>query len=1478
MLEEEQLQTKPPAHFISPLLQRQAASQDEKLQTKPPAHFISPLLQRQGASQDGELQTKPPAHFISPLLQRQGASQQEELQTKPPAHFISPLLQRQGASQQEELPMKPMVQLRLSARGITATSDLETSIQKSRGSGQPLADEIKQPMEQAFGADFNAVRIHTDAKSDKLNKSIQARAFTTGQDVFFRQGEYSPGSNSGKELLAHELTHVIQQNGGAVQPKSFPNQAIKKNKIQAKALVTSPPSQQPQQQDIPQPQPEQDNQGEPEQAALKPDTQNQQEQGQAQGNQSIAATPPADEGGSVNPPPAEGGSPIAGENQGGQVNAPVNQQAIPISAEDPGQILEQLKNTPPTQAFPTYTEAETASAQALENQRQQLQASIPEIPAPTGLSPQTNVDIANNSAQVSAPSTKQPQAQGQPNPVADSVGAQVSGFSGLFSAISQPHQNQDSNQVNTSAGERPKLNLTGEADPSQMNAEQTTSSVQVQEAKTQATSSISRDFGENNIFPQASNETIKANKEISKLAPPSSKGGEVPTIPSEIVDGLNQGLTPYYQSKIAPEQEKYIAGKQKFDIDSTDAKQSAKDEIKNLNQETTNKQIDAKKLAQQEVTQAKQDWKKELDTTEKDYQQKAGKATKEQRKKVEDEKAKGEAQADQHLKQAEQKAEAEKKKAEQEEAKKKEEAEKEKEKESNKSGWDKFWGGVKSFFSSIVEGLKKAINFIYDNLRKAVKFIFEAAKKLAMAAIDLARNVIVGIIKGLGEILKGLVQVVFAAFPEISKKFTNAIDKAVNKATEVVNAAADLLKKAVSGVLDFLAKTLDTLLGLVQSLYNGALTVIGMLIRGEFAELAKRFGNLIEGAKAMPPQFEIAGIEELMGGDVDLDKSLKPEELAQAQAAGVSIPGMAGENTPQTGEASKMPSAPWTEENVGVDAVEDNMELSPELTEELMQQTQGEGEMILAESQDESRSMNAIMSEATGGQQVGAEQEPQEIPDGLTPKQRASIKWELMKQGIKQWFADNWPKLLAGLIAAAAVIIAAIVASGGAVLAALPIIMEILTVVFAAEAIAKIGGYVRDYLSKSWDGDIPGGGKSLAKALAAGAIELIMLLTFEAGKLAAKGAKAAAKGAKAAAKGAANLARKAFRGVIKGIKYVIEKGKVLFKGIAGSGVGKQFKRLKDLGKGLLERMRFKAFRIRVANGRFRLEGLINPWILLASGELRHIDQAGLQASTTGSRNPGDAVTTLAGDAGTVVSNVNNLTPAEITTLVNQGGNQVATLSGQLAGDNTLLLDLLNRTRSTGELSNFLNLAGGAGQANRLLNVLNIVTSGDHTRLNRLLQLANGSPVEFRRLANRTLALNGRTPAPTIPAPPAVTIPGGGNGANMIHFIDGHTLQHLNIPARIPKPSTTLWPRGTTPTNISNYLDEAIRELDRVGRLPSPGTPEVVRIPSGVEVQVGVRLDPSGSGIVYGQFFPTANNGFETISRQEMRAIWDIFRP
>ena len=100
-----------------------------------------------------------------------------------------------------------------SSGGIAATPQVEATIHQAHGSGQAIPAPVRTPLEQALGADFRGVRVHTDARADHLNRSLQARAFTTGHDIFFRRGEYNPGGSGGREVLAHELTHVVQQNG-----------------------------------------------------------------------------------------------------------------------------------------------------------------------------------------------------------------------------------------------------------------------------------------------------------------------------------------------------------------------------------------------------------------------------------------------------------------------------------------------------------------------------------------------------------------------------------------------------------------------------------------------------------------------------------------------------------------------------------------------------------------------------------------------------------------------------------------------------------------------------------------------------------------------------------------------------------------------------------------------------------------------------------------------------------------------------------------------------------------------------------------------------------------------------------------------------------------------------------------------------------------------------------------------------------------
>lgn len=131
--------------------------------------------------------------------------------------------------QKASQPQHTMIQNHLSNRAIQRLlvqrtgggpteldDDTADRINRARGGGQTLDTTIQQKMGEAMDSDFSGVNVHTGNDAHELNDQLGARAFTTGQDIFFRSGEYNPQSSGGQELLAHELTHVVQQSSGAV--------------------------------------------------------------------------------------------------------------------------------------------------------------------------------------------------------------------------------------------------------------------------------------------------------------------------------------------------------------------------------------------------------------------------------------------------------------------------------------------------------------------------------------------------------------------------------------------------------------------------------------------------------------------------------------------------------------------------------------------------------------------------------------------------------------------------------------------------------------------------------------------------------------------------------------------------------------------------------------------------------------------------------------------------------------------------------------------------------------------------------------------------------------------------------------------------------------------------------------------------------------------------------------------------------------
>ena len=126
-----------------------------------------------------------------------------------------------------ELPAKSIIQrsVAITGQNVSTDFDFESELNSAKGKGKPLDADLQRSMGQAMGADFSKVKIHTDAQSDQLNRSINSRAFATGNDVFVRRSESNLRNRKGKRLLAHELTHVVQQNGAQIQSAIMPSRA-----------------------------------------------------------------------------------------------------------------------------------------------------------------------------------------------------------------------------------------------------------------------------------------------------------------------------------------------------------------------------------------------------------------------------------------------------------------------------------------------------------------------------------------------------------------------------------------------------------------------------------------------------------------------------------------------------------------------------------------------------------------------------------------------------------------------------------------------------------------------------------------------------------------------------------------------------------------------------------------------------------------------------------------------------------------------------------------------------------------------------------------------------------------------------------------------------------------------------------------------------------------------------------------------------
>ena len=825
------------------------------------ARMPEPVLQRQEEAEEKEevaeeqLQTKPLAESITPLVQRQAEEGEEEEEELVQAKS---LLQRQ-AEEEEEEPVQAKARRNSTP---TVSTDLEGQLNRTQGSGQPLSESSRQFFEPRFGQDFGDVRIHADGQSAEAAKTIQAQAFTHKQDIYFGAGHYQPDTDKGKTLLAHELTHTVQQTGK--QP------AVNRDVISRRAATASEGITNPAETQVKTPESTalQQNETAPDQeldattSASIQDQQKETETPQTEAPEVAEERPldeeqpePAEKIDAATTPPPPSPAEVAGPAAvGGEAAA---EEAPPLlETDNPAELLGAITNAPATEALSTFNKAQAASQTVLDKEKTATETSLPKIKTPTGLSALASDQAPAKPEKAEAktpatPTTFEGEKSGTPADPNKAIlaptkieatqtfrGADRALLAAKVSDGADPSDakaalnniNLETGSVPQNLGSRPAVNTSGEADPAQADAFQVESQQKVSAAKGEARAQSNQDFGEKAVFPAPDDSVIEAKQKMESTTVSAEQQAMPQPIPAEVKGDIDQSMGANLKPALEQEQAQYADARQQHDTGKAEAEADTKAKTEALDEETKAKQQEEQAKVQQQVADHRKEWQGELDQVDQEFEAKSSKATTEQKARINSEKQKGQQEADGHFKQAE--TEAARKK---QEAKAKADQEKAKgEKESQG-----FFGWLGSKVANFIDGIKKAVNTIFEGLKKAVKFLFDKAKQLALAAIELARKAVVGLIKGLGTLLKGLVSVVFAAFPAIAKKINAKIDAAVNAATQAVNAAAAALKQGVAKLLDVLASVINGLLSVVQAAYNFALGAMSLIVKGEFGKLGQ---------------------------------------------------------------------------------------------------------------------------------------------------------------------------------------------------------------------------------------------------------------------------------------------------------------------------------------------------------------------------------------------------------------------------------------------------------------------------------------------------------------------------------------------------------------------------------------------------------------------------------------------------------------
>ncbi|NEP49071.1 MAG: DUF4157 domain-containing protein, partial [Moorea sp. SIO3C2] len=777
----------------------------------------------QNSMEDEEIQTKP----IGLQLQ----SDEEEIQTKPIA------LQLQ--SEEEEIQTKANP-----GQTPQVSPNLETKIQSRRGTGQPLPENTRAFMASRFGNDFSGVKVHTDSIAASAAQELNAQAFTTGQDIFFGSGYYEPHTTKGKTLLAHELTHTIQQQ--PTRPSASPGEPSAPEQAPTAPKPSLPPL-------------SSQEAGDNQPLETKTEPESKIDTGKnAIASQKIVEPKVEDTEASLKSTEEEPKSDIAVELEepaamGGEEVAQVSSLSLAGSSD---QALAKFMESSPSQIAATQPSLGTQLDSKMNQEQQAEVENAPILVAKTngtveeGLKAPEQISVSGG-AQISDGVTGADPGELQASPP-ENLGIPPNNkekerlvdrqddnsFLSWFRNNIKSFLTSISTDsgVNTRAGERPNVELKGEADPGRMANQRSDAESQLKAQRDMTANTFKHHPGQQNIQPKKVNEqkTPQLSSEAFVSIETSADTGAMDYVnaplPPDVRNHADELLKPTLDSNLADAKAQTQDAAQTRDRDKAAKINQAQLDTAAVNQKADKEQRDIVVANRQKVALQQQEGIKESYAQVNEFMAEADKEQAANHKAIGDRVKKADGEARKELAKGEEKAEKEKEASEKKAADKKKELEKAQEKDS-------WWDRAVSTVKSAVKVITSAIDTIFTALREAVKTIIEEAKNAAIALINKARNWVIDQLNKFRDWAKNQVNKYLKdRFPNLAKRINEGIDGVVNTAIKEVNVVADAAIAGVEAVANGLAAALDKVLQVFQTALKAAVQIAGAAITGDFAE------------------------------------------------------------------------------------------------------------------------------------------------------------------------------------------------------------------------------------------------------------------------------------------------------------------------------------------------------------------------------------------------------------------------------------------------------------------------------------------------------------------------------------------------------------------------------------------------------------------------------------------------------------------